>query len=152
MFRSATLFTVTLAMLLLAFVSTATAACYPNGGQGYRACIKEGFSGDYCDSMFLNSTCYRICLNKPEHPTRTVPVSDLASIVRKEFESVREMLAARDYPNFLSGSKLRAVIDEAQILSDKSPNVVRFIIHTRQLTAHAIFPDENLHHQKKKQS
>ncbi|KAG0272672.1 hypothetical protein BGZ95_011551 [Linnemannia exigua] len=52
---------------------------------------------------------------------RTVPVSDLASIVRKEFESVREILAVHDYPNFSSDSKLRVVIDEAQILSDKSP-------------------------------
>ncbi|KAG0282378.1 hypothetical protein BGZ96_000540 [Linnemannia gamsii] len=64
MFRSVTLFTVTLTMLLLAFISTTTAACYPNGGKGYRACIKDGFSGDYCDSMFLNFTCYRVCLNK----------------------------------------------------------------------------------------
>lgn len=52
---------------------------------------------------------------------RSVPISDLASIVRKEFESVREILAAHDYPNFSSESKLRVVIDEAQILSDKSP-------------------------------
>ncbi|KAG0009136.1 hypothetical protein BGZ81_003612, partial [Podila clonocystis] len=64
MFRSVSLLSVTLAMLLLAFVSTATAACEPNGGRGYQACIKERFSADYCDSMFLHSTCYRICQQK----------------------------------------------------------------------------------------
>ncbi|KAF9546141.1 hypothetical protein EC957_010127 [Mortierella hygrophila] len=52
---------------------------------------------------------------------RKVPVSNLASIVQEEFESVREMLAARGYPNFSCEFKLRVVIDEAQILSDKSP-------------------------------
>lgn len=34
---------------------------------------------------------------------------------------MRKMLAAHDYPNFSSESKLRLVIDEAQILSDKNP-------------------------------
>ncbi|KAF9343110.1 hypothetical protein BGX34_007215, partial [Mortierella sp. NVP85] len=52
---------------------------------------------------------------------RAVPVSDLASIVRKEFRLVRERLAAHNYPNFSSDSKLRVVVDEAQILSDKRP-------------------------------
>ncbi|KAG0326401.1 hypothetical protein BG004_002986 [Podila humilis] len=47
--------------------------------------------------------------------------SALASIVREEFVLVREILAAHDYPNFSSESKLRLVIDEAQILSDKTP-------------------------------
>jgi hypothetical protein len=62
--------------------------------------------------------CMKLC-----HLTtaRTVPVSDLASIVRKEFELVRKMLATYDYPNFSSESKCRVVIDEAHILSDKSP-------------------------------
>ncbi|OAQ35843.1 hypothetical protein K457DRAFT_13079 [Linnemannia elongata AG-77] len=66
--RSVTLFTVTLAVLLLAFVSTATAECYPNSGTGYKACLKEGFPSSYCDSMFLNSTCYRVCLGKAGNP------------------------------------------------------------------------------------
>ncbi|KAF9318898.1 hypothetical protein BG006_003119 [Podila minutissima] len=52
---------------------------------------------------------------------RTILGSVLASIVRDEFVSVRETLAAHDYPNFSSESKLRLVVDEAQILSDKSP-------------------------------
>lgn len=68
MFRSVTLYTVTLAMLLLAFISTTTATCEPNGGTGYRACLKEGFTGNYCDSMFLNSTCYRVCLGRAGNP------------------------------------------------------------------------------------
>ncbi|KAG0259089.1 hypothetical protein BGZ95_004795 [Linnemannia exigua] len=52
---------------------------------------------------------------------RTNLGSVLASIVRDEFVSVRETLAAHDYPNFSSESKLRLVVNEAQILSDKSP-------------------------------
>lgn len=52
---------------------------------------------------------------------RVIFESVLASIVRDEFVSVRETLAAHDYPNFSSESKLRLVVDEAQILSDKSP-------------------------------
>ncbi|KAG0335175.1 hypothetical protein BG005_004653, partial [Podila minutissima] len=52
---------------------------------------------------------------------RTILGSVLASIVRDEFVSAREVLAAHDYPNFSSESKLRLVVDEAQILSDKSP-------------------------------
>ncbi|KAG0287865.1 hypothetical protein BGZ98_004454, partial [Dissophora globulifera] len=52
---------------------------------------------------------------------RTILGSVLASIVRDEFVSVREKLADHDYPNFSSESKLRLVVDEAQILSDKSP-------------------------------
>ncbi|KAG0196560.1 hypothetical protein BGX31_005290, partial [Mortierella sp. GBA43] len=52
---------------------------------------------------------------------RTILGSALASIVRDEFVLVRETLAAHDYPNFSSESKLRLVVDEAQILSDKSP-------------------------------
>ncbi|KAI8355366.1 hypothetical protein B0O80DRAFT_449081 [Mortierella sp. GBAus27b] len=52
---------------------------------------------------------------------RTILGSVLESIVRDEFVLVRETLAAHDYPNFSSESKLRLVVDEAQILSDKSP-------------------------------
>ncbi|KAF9549958.1 hypothetical protein EC957_002018 [Mortierella hygrophila] len=52
---------------------------------------------------------------------RTVPVSNLAFIVRMEFESVQEMLAAHDYPTFSSESTFRVIFGEAQILSDKSP-------------------------------
>ncbi|KAG0284449.1 hypothetical protein BGZ97_008194, partial [Linnemannia gamsii] len=52
---------------------------------------------------------------------RALLESVLASIVREEFELLRDKLAAHDYPNFSSDSKLRLVIDEAQILSDKNP-------------------------------
>ncbi|KAF9536266.1 hypothetical protein EC957_011803, partial [Mortierella hygrophila] len=54
---------------------------------------------------------------------RALLESVLASIVREEFESLRDKLAAHDYPNFSSDSKLRLVIDEAQILSDKNPTL-----------------------------
>jgi hypothetical protein len=61
--------------------------------------------------------CMKLCDLTTAH---TVPVSDLVSIVCKEFESVREMLAAH-CPYFSSESNFRMVIDEAQILSDKRP-------------------------------
>ncbi|KAF9540047.1 hypothetical protein EC957_004678 [Mortierella hygrophila] len=54
---------------------------------------------------------------------RALVESMLASIVREEFESLRDKPAARDYSNFSSDSKLRLVIDEAQILSDKHPTL-----------------------------
>ncbi|KAF9275530.1 hypothetical protein BGZ88_002278, partial [Linnemannia elongata] len=54
---------------------------------------------------------------------RALLESILASIVREEFESLRDKLAGHDYPNFSSDSKLRLVIDEAQILSDKNPTL-----------------------------
>ncbi|KAF9119193.1 hypothetical protein BGX30_004020 [Mortierella sp. GBA39] len=49
-------------------------------------------------------------------------ISELAlmPIIQNEFLSVQETLATHAYPNFLSGTKLRLVVDEAQILSDKS--------------------------------
>ncbi|KAF9572409.1 hypothetical protein BGW38_008530, partial [Lunasporangiospora selenospora] len=53
---------------------------------------------------------------------RALLESILISIVREEFELLRDKLTAHDYPNFSSDSKLRLVIDEAQILSDKNPS------------------------------
>ncbi|KAF9088057.1 hypothetical protein BGX27_002805 [Mortierella sp. AM989] len=51
------------------------------------------------------------------------PVDELVltSIVRREFEAVYKMLTEHKYPNFSGSSKLRLVIDEAQLLSDKNP-------------------------------
>ncbi|KAG0286712.1 hypothetical protein BGZ97_007333, partial [Linnemannia gamsii] len=51
---------------------------------------------------------------------RALLESVLSSIVREEFESLRDMLAAHDYPNFSNDSKFMLVIDEAQILRDKN--------------------------------
>ncbi|KAI8605437.1 hypothetical protein EDD21DRAFT_140932 [Dissophora ornata] len=45
--------------------------------------------------------------------------SDLRPIVRHELHTVQKSLAAHDYPNFSIRTKLRLVIDEAQILGDK---------------------------------
>ncbi|KAF9578526.1 hypothetical protein BGW38_005623, partial [Lunasporangiospora selenospora] len=53
---------------------------------------------------------------------RALLESILVSIVREEFELSRDKLSAHNYPNFSSDSKLRLVIDEAQILSDKNPS------------------------------
>ncbi|KAF9978798.1 hypothetical protein BGZ65_006848 [Modicella reniformis] len=51
---------------------------------------------------------------------RALLESVLSSVVREEFELLRDKLAALDYPNLFSAeSKLRLVIDEVQILSDK---------------------------------
>jgi hypothetical protein len=61
--------------------------------------------------------CKKLC---DLRAVRTVLASDLAYVVRKEFESVRERLATHDYLSFSSESRLRVVIDEAQILSDRS--------------------------------
>ncbi|KAF9401336.1 hypothetical protein BGZ94_005241, partial [Podila epigama] len=49
----------------------------------------------------------------------TIFESALSPIVRKELLSVREILAAHNYTNFSCESKLRLVVDEAQVLSDK---------------------------------
>ncbi|KAF9327228.1 hypothetical protein BG006_009421 [Podila minutissima] len=54
----------------------------------------------------------------------TIFESALRPIVRDEFLSVQETLAAHAYPNFSSGTKLRLVVDEAQILSDKGIQLV----------------------------
>lgn len=50
---------------------------------------------------------------------RSILVSVMESIVRDELLSVRETLATHAYPNFSSGIKLRLVVGEAQILSDR---------------------------------
>ncbi|KAF9993836.1 hypothetical protein BGZ79_001448, partial [Entomortierella chlamydospora] len=55
--------------------------------------------------------------------TLTIFELHLWTIVREEFMLVRERLAALGYPNFLSGSKLRLVVDEAQILGDRGINL-----------------------------
>jgi len=50
---------------------------------------------------------------------RSFSVSVMESIVRDELLSVRESLAVHKYTNFSSETKLRLVVDEAQILGDK---------------------------------
>ncbi|KAG0364827.1 hypothetical protein BGZ54_007115 [Gamsiella multidivaricata] len=51
--------------------------------------------------------------------THTVNALDLMIVVQEELLQVRDRLAAHGYPNFSSGTKLRLVVDEAQVLSDK---------------------------------
>ncbi|KAF9084469.1 hypothetical protein BGX23_010490 [Mortierella sp. AD031] len=50
---------------------------------------------------------------------RAVSALILMSIVSEEFESVQGRLIAHDYPNFTGNSKLRLIVDEAQILSNQ---------------------------------
>ncbi|KAF9376201.1 hypothetical protein CPB97_010991 [Podila verticillata] len=45
--------------------------------------------------------------------------SDLLPLVREVFESIQQKLLAFNYPNFSTNTKLRLVVDEAQILSDR---------------------------------
>ncbi|KFH61777.1 hypothetical protein MVEG_12392, partial [Podila verticillata NRRL 6337] len=56
---------------------------------------------------------------------RTISVSVMESVGRDELLSVRENLVAHGYPNFSGGTKLRLVVDEAQILSDKGSELFR---------------------------
>ncbi|KAI1290548.1 hypothetical protein EDD11_009178, partial [Mortierella claussenii] len=51
--------------------------------------------------------------------------SDLLPIVREEFESVQQSLLAFKYSNFSPDTKLRLVVDEAQILSDRGSTSFR---------------------------
>ncbi|KAF9542469.1 hypothetical protein EC957_001911 [Mortierella hygrophila] len=43
----------------------------------------------------------------------------LTTVIQNEFLVVRDLLTSNGYPNFLVGSKLRLVVDETQVLSDK---------------------------------
>ncbi|KAG0060064.1 hypothetical protein BGZ90_004177, partial [Linnemannia elongata] len=72
-----------------------------------------------CPHMFQDvfSGLFSILYDKLEG--LTIFESALRPIVRQELLSVRESLAAHAYPNFASESKLRLVVDEAQVLSDK---------------------------------
>lgn len=49
----------------------------------------------------------------------------LTTVIQDEFLFVRELLICHRYPNFSTGSKLRLVVDEAQILSDKGSTKFR---------------------------
>ncbi|KAG9062133.1 hypothetical protein KI688_006465 [Linnemannia hyalina] len=72
-----------------------------------------------CPHMFQDvfSGLFSILYDKLEG--LTIFESALRPIVRQELLSVRESLAAHAYPNFSSESKLRLVVDEVQVLSDK---------------------------------
>ncbi|KAF9383204.1 hypothetical protein BGX21_001624 [Mortierella sp. AD011] len=51
--------------------------------------------------------------------THTIFELRLWAIIRKEVTSVRDRLVSLNYPNFSSQTKLRLVVDEAQILGDR---------------------------------
>ncbi|KAG0314652.1 hypothetical protein BG000_005475, partial [Podila horticola] len=72
-----------------------------------------------CPHMFKDvfSELFRVLFEKLHESLISELV--LMTVVRDEFLSVRESLAARGYPNFSRGNKLRLVVDEAQILGDK---------------------------------
>jgi hypothetical protein len=50
---------------------------------------------------------------------RTLFELDLTTIIQDEFLVVQSLLTGHDYLNFPVGSKMRLVVDEAQVLSDK---------------------------------
>ncbi|KAF8949847.1 hypothetical protein BGZ46_004913, partial [Entomortierella lignicola] len=56
---------------------------------------------------------------KQDPKDNTTFAKNMTDIVRNEFMSLRNRLAALAYPNFSSGTKLRLVVDEAQILGDR---------------------------------
>ncbi|KAG0338494.1 hypothetical protein BG005_003700, partial [Podila minutissima] len=72
-----------------------------------------------CPQMFQDvfSELFRVLFGKLHERAYSELV--LMTVVRDEFLSVRERLAARGYPNFSTNTKLRLVVDEAQILSDR---------------------------------
>ncbi|KAG0314046.1 hypothetical protein BG000_005676, partial [Podila horticola] len=72
-----------------------------------------------CPQMFQDvfSMLFRILFEKLHERAHSELV--LIGVVRDEFLSVRESLAARGYTNFSTNTKLRLVVDEAQILSDR---------------------------------
>ncbi|KAG9071529.1 hypothetical protein KI688_005741 [Linnemannia hyalina] len=74
-----------------------------------------------CPHMFKDVFMHLFIKLRDLMKGRALLESHLASIVRDEFELLQDKPAALDYPNFSSDSKLRLVIDEAQLLSDKSP-------------------------------
>ncbi|KAF9994042.1 hypothetical protein BGZ80_001265 [Entomortierella chlamydospora] len=78
-----------------------------------------------CPTMFNNvfSELFRELYAKLK--THAITESELLPIVRDEFQSAQESLVAFNYPNFSSESKLRLVVDDAQILSDKGSTTFR---------------------------
>ncbi|KAF9348111.1 hypothetical protein BGX34_002668, partial [Mortierella sp. NVP85] len=72
-----------------------------------------------CPTMFNDvfSELFRALYAKLKR--HAITESELLPIVREAFDSVQESLIACNYPNFSNESKLRLVVDEAQILSDK---------------------------------
>ncbi|KAF9580289.1 hypothetical protein BGW38_003127 [Lunasporangiospora selenospora] len=88
-----------------------TEMLYLQWGFYFNASSKDFGSDD------LFSLAELIDRNIDEHSSRLL----FATIVREEFELLHDKLSALDHPNFSNGSKLRLVIDEAQILSDKNP-------------------------------
>ncbi|KAG0247082.1 hypothetical protein BG011_002071, partial [Mortierella polycephala] len=72
-----------------------------------------------CPNMFEDvfSELFNVLFNKLH---RRVPFElDVTTVIQEELLIVRKLLAAHGYPNFSSETKLRLVVDEAQLLSDK---------------------------------
>ncbi|KAG0361006.1 hypothetical protein BGZ54_009275 [Gamsiella multidivaricata] len=54
---------------------------------------------------------------------RSIDEEALETVVQREFQSVRDRLAAHGYPNFSTATMLRLVLDKAQILGDWGPTL-----------------------------
>ncbi|KAG0012920.1 hypothetical protein BGZ80_011418 [Entomortierella chlamydospora] len=76
-----------------------------------------------CPTMFEDvfSTLFKELFTRLH--AHTIFELQLWAVVRDEFMSLRDRLATLGYPNFSSGSKLRLVVDEAQILGDRGGNL-----------------------------
>jgi len=72
-----------------------------------------------CPQMFKDifSELFRVLFGKLNERAYSELV--LTTVIRDQLLSVRESLAAHNYPNFSTSTKMRIVVDEAQILSDR---------------------------------
>ncbi|KAF9323662.1 hypothetical protein BG006_001251 [Podila minutissima] len=90
-----------------------------------------------CSHMFRDvfMEFFRILYDQMKE--RSFSVSVMESIVRDELLSVRDSLAVHKYTNFSRETKLRLVVDEAQILGDKGTTL--FHRHSRKTTCGQCF-------------
>ncbi|KAF9416107.1 hypothetical protein BGZ76_004708 [Entomortierella beljakovae] len=71
-----------------------------------------------CEEAITHTILYKSCCSQPLfiYPKQSRHIS---TVTRKELLAVKEKLISLEYPNVDNNSKLRLVIDEAQVLGDK---------------------------------
>ncbi|KAF9084746.1 hypothetical protein BGX27_003717, partial [Mortierella sp. AM989] len=63
------------------------------------------------------STLFNQLLSRLDH--KAIAETTIWAVVRNEFVSLKEQLIGLKYPNFSTNTKLKLVVDEAQILGDQ---------------------------------
>ncbi|KAF9426946.1 hypothetical protein BGZ76_002532 [Entomortierella beljakovae] len=63
------------------------------------------------------STLFNQLLSHLDH--KTIPETTIWAVVRNDFVSLKDHLISLNYPNFSNSTKLKLVVDEAQILGDQ---------------------------------